>query len=467
MIASMIQRYGAGLALTLIAALTLAACAPQPVPRTARTQAPVIEPAQQTAPQPAPQGGAADRQMPSAAAGSASPAQSQGTAFAETYRGPVKVAILLPLSGANAELGRAMLNAAQMAVFDVGAENFELLPRDTRGTAEGARRAISEARQEGAQLVLGPLFAPSVDAIKPVLSRYDLRAIAFSTDWTLAGDGVYVMGFLPFAQVNRVVGYARDQGLVRLGALVPQSAYGDAVMAALTAAVQRGQNIEITKVARFDPAQDDLSPVVREFAEFDARRERLEELRRQLANSGDEASQRALNRLEAFETQGRLPYDAVFLAAGGPTLRKVAPLLPFFDIDPRRTRMLGTGLWDDPLAWREAALLGGWYAAPAPGLRSDFEARYAAVYGASPPRLATLAYDATALAAKLGRFGPGGSPAYDHATLTNPSGFIGLDGVFRFGNDGLVERGLAVLEIAQGRARVIDNPPRSFRQLGF
>lgn len=385
----------------------------------------------------------------------------------EPYSGPVKVGILLPLSGPNAELGQAMMNAAQMAVFDVGAENFELLPRDTQGTAEGARRAASEVRQQGADLILGPLFAPSVAAIKPIMQRYDMRAIAFSTDWTLAGDSVYIMGFLPFTQVARVATYAQDQGVRRIGALLPDDAYGDAVLSALRRSVGDGGNSELVAVRRYDPEAEDLSPIVREFANFDQRKARLEGLRRELSAGDDEASQRALKRLEAYETQGELPYDAVFLGAGGAALRRIAPLLPFFDLDPRRVRMLGTGLWDDPRTWRESALLGGWYAAPAPGLRSDFEKRYKQTYGQAPQRLSTLAYDATALAAKLGRYGPGGRPAYDHETLTSANGFIGLDGIFRFRDNGLVQRGLAVLEIGQGRARVIDNPPRTFRRVSF
>jgi len=123
-------------------------------------------------------------------------------------------------------------------------------------------------------------------------------------------------------------------------------------------------------------------------------------------------------------------------------------------------RLIGTGLWDDESLARNPALYGGWFAAPDPALRRDFDRRYLENYGSAPPRLATLAYDATALAAVLSR-GTQDNP-YSRQRLTNPRGFAGIDGVFRLRPDGLNDRGLAVLEVQSGRARVIDAAPTAF-----
>jgi branched-chain amino acid transport system substrate-binding protein len=138
----------------------------------------------------------------------------------------------------------------------------------------------------------------------------------------------------------------------------------------------------------------------------------------------------------------------------------VAPLLPFYDIDPVRVRILGTGLWDDPSLGKEPELVGGWYAAPDPKQRADFEQRYATLFGAKPPRIATLGYDATALAALLAKK-PGGAD-FSAAALTNPNGFAGLDGIFRLRADGLNDRGLAVLEVQRDAPRIVSPAPVSF-----
>ncbi|MGH6980975.1 MAG: penicillin-binding protein activator, partial [Stellaceae bacterium] len=138
----------------------------------------------------------------------------------------------------------------------------------------------------------------------------------------------------------------------------------------------------------------------------------------------------------------------------------LAPYLAYYKIDTDKIHLLGTGLWDDATLGTEASLLHGWYAAPDPQGRASFVRRFTDAEGHAPPRLATLAYDATALAAVLAK-NPAG-PDYSASSLTNPSGFVGLDGVFRLNQDGLVERGLAVLEVDRGGPRVIDPAPQSF-----
>ena len=141
----------------------------------------------------------------------------------------------------------------------------------------------------------------------------------------------------------------------------------------------------------------------------------------------------------------------------------MAALLPFYDIDPSKVRMLGTGQWDVQGIGAEPALLGGWYAAPQPSTRANFVATYLETYNAPPPRLATLAYDVAALAAVLAQGASG--PDFSAPTLTAPSGFDGFDGIFRFLPSGVAERGLAVLQVQQRSARVINAAPRTFESL--
>lgn len=359
-----------------------------------------------------------------------------------------KIALLLPLSGEHEELGNAMLKAAQMAFFDVGGGAIELLPRDTKGTASGAREAAEAAIQDGAELILGPIFADAARAAKSVAQRRNISMISFSTDWSVSGGNAFIMGFLPFDQVERVIEYAAANNLRRIGVLAPNTDYGRAVISAYQA-MAPARGIQTVDIAVFSANGSDMSQVARSFARYDERQQALQSM-----GEGAEAPP--------------APFDAVLLPAGGDTARSLGNLLSQYDLPPRSVRRLGTGLWDDPALAADQGLSGGWFAAPSPQGRESFETRFTRLYKDSPPRLASLAYDATALAAVLARTGIQlyGRPDFSAQAITNPNGFAGIDGIFRFRPDGNVERGLAVLELRNGQRRIISAAPKTFQQPG-
>jgi ABC-type branched-subunit amino acid transport system substrate-binding protein len=386
------------------------------------------------------------------------------TAPATPRPSPVRVAILLPLSGANAALGRALLDAAQLALFELGGERLTLMPRDTRGTPEGAARAAQLAVAGGAELLLGPLFGTSVAAAAPAARAGGVNIVAFSTDRKVAGAGVFLMGFMPEQQVDRVVAFARAKGLSRFAVLAPDSAYGTAVVNALRRATSQ-RDANVVRVEFYPSDAREAHDPVKRLADYGRRRGALVAERKALAARSDEVSKQALERLNALETMGGVGFDAVMLADGGATLRAVAPLLPYYDIDPAKVHFLGTGLWDDPTLGTEPALVGGWFAAPPPAAAAAFDQRYAGTYGRQPPRIASLAYDAVALAAMLALEEAG--PDYSAAALSAPSGFAGTGGIFRFGADGVVQRGLAVLEVEPRGLKVVGEAPGTFQELGY
>ena len=372
--------------------------------------------------------------------------------------GRVRVALLLPLSGRHGKVGADMLDAAQMALFEITGPGFELVPRDTNGTPEGAAEAARSALEDGAQIILGPLLSGSVALAADFARPVGVQIVGFSTDRAVAGDGVYLMGFLPEDQVRRVVSFARFQGMERFASLAPATPYGYAVAEALARAAEENLAV-VTKAAFYTPGED-ATPIVRDFASYDARRALLAAEKAQVAGRTDDASKAALQRLANSETYGELPFEAVLLPDGGASLMAIAPLLPYYDIDPAVVRYLGTGQWDDPRIGLEPALIGGWFAAPDPGRRAGFETRFEQFFGRRPARLATLAYDAVALAAVLA--GDGGQPDFSRAAITAESGYAGLDGIFRFRPDGTAERGLAVLEVQRNAHRVVDPAPTTF-----
>ncbi|MDX1575214.1 MAG: penicillin-binding protein activator [Kiloniellales bacterium] len=377
-----------------------------------------------------------------------------------------RAALLLPLSGRHAAIGQALLNAAQMALFDVADDNFALVVRDTQGTPEGAQLAIRSALEERVNVVLGPLFGASAFAVAADTRPLGLNMLTFSNDQAVAGNGVFIAGMPPSEQVERIVDYATRQGLLRFALLAPETAYGTAVAQAYRRALSE-RGAELVRSVSYNPATSDITPEIRVLAQYDERHQALVEEREKLEALEDEASKLALERLENLDTLGKPDFDAVMLPLGGRSLLSIAPSLAFFDVDPAEVQYLGTALWNDPSLGNEPTLQGGWFAAPSPALWEGFLRRYRNTYGATPPRIATLAYDITALAAVLARTtsAPGQAPDFSVERLTDPSGFSGIDGLFRFSARGAVERGLAILEVNGQDLREIEPAPQSFEGL--
>jgi len=399
--------------LAALVGLTLAACAQVsgPPPRASTPPA---------APAPRAQSGAQTPYVPYAASPDTPLSGAMGSGMTTPADGLIRVGLLVPLSGPAATVGQGLSNAAQMAAFDTADDRFVLQPYDTGGSPAGAARAAQQALSQGAQLLLGPLFAGSTRAVGPIAAQAGVNVVAFTTDGSAAGGNVYVMGYLVRDQVDRVVRFALSEGRSRFGALVPQDTYGQVATAALRQQVA-ARGGQLVSVQTYAPDNPDLRGPAR-------------------ALSGT---------------------DAVLIPDAGDGLRAAANGLAYVDIDSRRTRYMGTMLWDSPDLWRESALSGGIFPAPPRDSVRRFEAKYQDAFGVAPPGLAVLGYDAAALAAALAR--QSGGPRFDRATLTSAAGFGGAAGIFRFGPDGTVERGLAVMEIQpDGTVSEISPAPLSF-----
>ncbi len=339
--------------------------------------------------------------------------------------GQVKVALILPLSaGGNAGVaGQAMRNAAEMALAEFSAPNIQLLVKDDAGSGEGARVAAEQALNEGAEIILGPLFAQSVSVVGQVVRPRNIPVIAFSTDANVASRGVYLLSFLPETDVARIVQFAATSGKRSYAALIPDNPYGTVVEAAFKQDVaRRGGQIAVLEHYPHDKAA--LAAPVKNVAA---------------------AAVRA---------------DALFIPDSGDALADIAQALAANGVNNKKLQLLGTGLWDDPRVFQTPTLDGGWYAAPDGAGYRKFSERYQARYKQPPVRTATLAYDAVALIAALVK--TQGPQRFSPEVLTNASGFSGIDGLFRFRADGTNERGLAVLRVTPSGPVVISPAPRSF-----
>jgi ABC-type branched-subunit amino acid transport system substrate-binding protein len=356
----------------------------------------------------------------------------QGSQYAQSARPPVKIALLLPLAGMDerAALAKSMKQAVELALFEANDPSIQLITKDDGGTPDGARAAAEAATKEGAEIILGPLHAQAVAGAAPVARKANVPVLAFSNDSKVAGNGVYLISYLPEQEVDRVVRFAASRGKHRFAALIPQGPYGDVVEAAFRRAVAATRGT-VSIVERFPPdANGMLGPT----------KQLVEEIR----SAEDDLA----------------PVDALFLPGGRETLPQIAPVLAYSGLDTKKVQMLGTSAWDFPSIGRDDAFVGGWYPSPDPMAWRGFAERYAKTFGTSPPRLASLAYDSLNMAIQLAA-SPAGA-RYTADAITRPQGFSGVDGIVRLNRNGISDRGLAVLEVQKFGASVLDPAPGSF-----
>jgi ABC-type branched-subunit amino acid transport system substrate-binding protein len=380
-----------------------------------------------------------------------------GTPSAAPADAQMRAALLVPLTGPSAPLGQALVNAAQMALFDVADDRFVLQVYDTQSTPDQVGRMTAKAIAEGAQIILGPVFAADARVAGATAAASGVNVVTFSTDPSVAGKNVFVLGFLVQEQVRQIIAYARSQGRSHFAVLAPESAYGSAVVEAFKRYVPSN---EISKIGIYSSQGKNQEDIIKQIASYDSRKRALNAHRAQLSAKTDEASQAELKRLKQDDTAGDVDFDAILLPDQGAELTRTAALLPFYDIDPARVQFLGTLLWNQPGLGREPALQGGVYPAPPPDSTRQFNARYRELYGAPPPTLASHAYDAVALAGALAHSGM--SRPFSVEQLTSPSGFAGIDGVFRFLPNGLSERGFAIMQVTRGGTTVVQPAPTTF-----
>lgn len=342
---------------------------------------------------------------------------------------PVRIGVLLPFSNGSPgtrALAASMMKAAELAVFDSGNSDILLISADEGSSPEASAAAARSLLAQGAEIIVGPLFAQAAEAVAPIARDRNVPVISFSTDRKVAGNGVYLLSFLPQAEVQRVISYTASQGHANFAALVPESEYGERVGEWFRSDV-KSAGANVTDVEKFVPATASLAQ-------------------------------------PAHAVAATKP-DAILIAQGGPLLKEIASSLAGAGLNVSQVKLLGTGLWDDSSTARDPMLAGGLFAAPSPDADQGFAAKYHNVYGINPAKLASLAYDAVSLVALLSSGPP--YKRFTDQTLTDPNGFSGVNGIFRFRPDGTSERGLAVLAIEPGGSlRVVSPAPKTFQGQG-
>lgn len=339
--------------------------------------------------------------------------------------GPVTVALLAPSTSSDqnvAQLGKAVADAARLAERDLNDPELKLRVYDTRGDAREAERVARQALDEGASLILGPLFGESTKAVAPIARSAGVNVISFSTDSSIAGGPVYVSGFLPEKAAERIAGFAKARGYDPIAVLYPETQYGRMALAGAERAAGSALAARVSYPRTIEAIPSATEQFVRQVQDTGARGLLL-------AESGQ-----GLAYLAALVTEKRPGADY---------------------------RLLGLGEWDTRSTLDAPELVGGWFASIDPGALRSFVDRYRSQYGSVPPRLAFLGYDAVQIAGQLlaEARGTGANDPFTQAALTRAEGFRGAVGPVRLLSDGTSQRGLAILEVGRGSFHVVDPAP--------
>lgn len=332
-----------------------------------------------------------------------------------------RVALLVPTTGANAGVGQSIANATTLALLDTNAENIRITTYDTsKGAAYAADRAIAD----GNKLILGPLTAEDVRIAAPIARNANVPVISFSNDTSVAGNGVFLMGYTPGQSVGRIVSYARSKGVQRFAALVPKGVYGERAGTALLRAVEQVGG-SVVSMQTFDRTPAGMTAAAKKLAQESV-------------------------------------YEAVLIADGGKVAIQYAPIIR--KNGGASARLLGTELWNtENMLVASPAMRGAWFASVSDVYYRQLATKYRARFGTAPYRLASLGYDAVLLTIMIAQDWKPGT-AFPSARLTNEDGFVGVDGAFRFRRDGMTERALEVQQIDPGKFTVIDPASKDFRR---
>lgn len=331
-----------------------------------------------------------------------------------------RVALLVPLSGSNAGVGQSIANATMLALLDSQSERVRITNYDT---ARGAAAAAQQAIRDGNRLILGPLLAEDVRAVAPIARGARVPVVSFSNDAEVAGNGTFIMGYSPTQSIERVVDHARRSGVTQFAGLIPSGLYGQRASTSFLRAVESAGG-QVTSLQTFDRSQASISA--------------------------------AITRLSANS-----PYQAVLIADGAQTAAGAVPVLRR-SAGGRDARVLGTELWNaESNPGSRTALNGAWYASVSNDLYRQYAGKYRTRFGSAPFRLSSMGYDAVLLTVRIARDWRVGSE-FPASRLTASDGFVGLDGPFRFGRDGIAERALEVQEVRGGTTVTVSPAPRNF-----
>ena len=346
---------------------------------------------------------------------------------------PIPVALLVPQSSeGTAQIASDLENAARLAAAQLDDLGIDLRVYDTAGDATVAASVAQQAVDDGAKIIIGPLYAEAANAVGTAVADEGVNVLSFSNNTTIAGGNVFVLGKTFDNTAARIVSFAAEQGKERAMVIHSDRIDGQMGLNAFQAAAANS-TLRIVSAQSFELTQESVVntvPLIRASAEIE-------------------------------------DVDTLFLTSSSAgALPLLAQLLPEAGLDPANFQYTGLTRWDIPPQTLElSGLQGGWFAVPDLTRTESFSTQFQEQFGNRPHQLASLAFDGIAAIGALSQ--AGFNDILTREALTQPSGFQGVDGIFRLKDDGTNERGLAIATVQDKQVLIIDPAPRSFAISGF
>ncbi len=356
----------------------------------------------------------------------------------------VKVAALLPLSGKSKDLGTAMLNSVILSLFENDQNNdIELVVLDSADIKKSANEIISQK----IKIVIGPIFSTDVEAFHDIVKNQQITILSFSNNQDLANKrNVFLMGFLPEQQIERITSYAIANGKENFAIIAPSNQYGQKFSEIFKEMVKRKDGNLVASELYLNSSKD------------------LEKAISKAINSYLVSPDARGLRKKNLQEEDKFYANVILVPESGPALAKIVNLVNRYNVSEREIQIVGSSNWDDISTLNDPNLIGGWFTSSDPIPYRDFEKRYYQIYNKFPPRISTIAYDATLAAIetvrKSSRRDVISEDFINYKSLKN--GYVGIDGLFRFLPNGIVQRNFAILEVKNGRFEMIDSPSSMF-----
>ena len=362
----------------------------------------------------------------------------------------IKIGVMLPLTGEKKNIGKMILNALELGIFENNNPNMELVIKDTKADPLTTVSVFNELLLLNVKNIIGPLFASSLLAIEDRVIENKVKIFALTNNTNMAGKNVWVFGIDPEQQARKITEFAIEEGFKKIAILIPKNEYGTLILENIsTTLAQNGLKPERTQF--FENNIENQEIAARNISEgFNKYNQRIKILSEEMEKGGEDK----LVQLEEIEK----PFDSVVIAASGQNLTILASQLQYNGVDPKNVAYLGLSPWENDSILGEPALDGGFFSSTGEGYQKDIKNTYETYFDEDMSKIAMLAYDILALI----NINLTESKNIDSESLVNEDGFVGLRGLFRLKKNGTVERAFQIKKIKNKKFQTYKEAPESF-----
>ena len=353
----------------------------------------------------------------------------------------------MPLDS-NKEITENFINSFELSVYKKNIENVEININKYSNLNE--LDSLLKLKTKPGKIFVGTLNSEATKVVKNYCNQ-GIIFFSFAAKKNLAKDCVYLVNFFPEDDLIALFNYFPSESKIAL--LFPENYYGYNINKIIDPIAAKSKSLIINR-ASYSEDLTNARSAIKELGKYELRKYELERQKKILENKSDEISKRALKKIKKFETIGDVEFTHLILPDYSIRLLEIAPLLPFYDVDPNKVQFVGTGVWDDSIFFDEPSLQRAIFSGIEERKRRDFFSDYLEIYNQKPIRTATIPYDLIALLSYFIKKEMTLGDAYDFMNNEKIK-FDGIDGRFFFLNN-IIFRELDILKISNGEANKVN-----------